>query len=104
MITTIGEKMLACDFIGAVAKASKLTAAEVTTCLAAVRDVCAMELKVHKKSRVPGLATFKIVPVAERLSRNPRSGVQFLEGPSTRIQTKAVPIFAKRIRAENPVS
>lgn len=90
------------QFVAAVAKASSLTAAQVSRVLQGIEDVSATALNESGSVRVPGLVTIKRMPRSERLVRNPRSGVEFVMGPTVLVKAKPVSSFADRVKAENP--
>jgi nucleoid DNA-binding protein len=92
--------MRAHEFVEAVARATSLTVPQVAECMKAMRDVCAHEIASTGKTRIPQLVDIKIFPVSERIVRNPRTGSEWLEGASTRVFSKPVPIFARRIKSE----
>lgn len=90
--------MRAHEFVEAVARKTRLTVPQVQECMNAMRDLCASEIAEHGKVRIPQLVDIKLTPVSERIVRNPKSGAEWLEGPSTRLYSKPVPIFARRIK------
>ena len=92
--------MHARDFIDTVAANSRLTVPQVEACLRVIRDTCLAEIVATGKSRIPQLVTIQITPVSERIVRNPKTGSEWLEPPSTRVSAKPVPIFARRIKGE----
>lgn len=51
---------------------------------------------------MPGLVTIKREYRGERLVRNPRTGDEFLMGPSTLVKAKPTVGFGDRVKAENP--
>lgn len=95
--------MRAHEFVEAVARVTSLTVPQVNEAMKAMRDVCAQQIAAKGKIRVPQLVDIKLAPVSERIVRNPKTGAEWLEGPSTRLYSKPVPIFARRIKAETPV-
>jgi nucleoid DNA-binding protein len=92
--------MLARDFIKTVATNSRLTVPQVMACLKGVRATCHAEIAATGETRIPQLCDIKITPVAERIVRNPKTGAEWLEPPSTRVTAKLVPIFARRVKGE----
>jgi nucleoid DNA-binding protein len=92
--------MLARDFIKTVAAHSRLTVPQVMACLKGVRATCHAEIAATGETRIPQLCDIKITPVAERILRNPKTGAEWLEPPSTRVTAKPVPIFARRVKGE----
>lgn len=92
--------MRAHEFVEAVARETRLTVPQVMECMKAVRDLCDREIRARGKVRIPQLVDIKISPVAERIVRNPKTGEEWLEPPSTRLYSKPVPIFARRIKGE----
>ncbi|MFM0165690.1 HU family DNA-binding protein [Paraburkholderia sediminicola] len=92
--------MRAHEFVEAVARETRLTVPQVMECMKAVRSLCDREIRAHGKVRIPQLVDIKITPVAARIVRNPKTGQEWLEGESTRLYAKPVPIFARRIKGE----
>jgi nucleoid DNA-binding protein len=91
------------QFVAAVAKASSLTAAQVSKVLRALEDVSATELKEAGEVRIPGLVVIKRLPRSERIVRNPRTREEFVMGASVVVKAKPATTFADRVKAENPV-
>lgn len=91
--------MRASEFVETVARETRLTVPQVMECMKAVRALCDREVRARGKVRIPQLVDIKISPVAERIVRNPKTGEEWLEPPSTRVCAKPVPIFARRIKA-----
>jgi nucleoid DNA-binding protein len=54
--------------------------------------------------RVSGLVTIKRECRGERLVRNPRTGAEFLMGPSTLVKAKSTIGCGDRVKGENPAS
>jgi nucleoid DNA-binding protein len=91
------------QFVAAVAKASSLTAAQVSKVLRAVEDVSATALRESGEVRIPGLIVIKRLRRSERIVRNPRTREEFVMGPSVMVKAKPATTFADRVKAENPV-
>ena len=92
--------MRATEFVDEVARNTRLTTPQVEECLRAVRDLCEGEVRAHGKVRIPKLVDIKITQVSERIVRNPKTGAEWLEGPSTRLYAKPSPIFTRRVKGE----